>query len=604
MRIPSPVLLGATALLLAAASVNAPSTVAIKNVRVFDGEKVVPSTTVVIAEGKVVGLGTADVPDGAEVIDGEGKTLLPGLIDSHVHVWDEQGLRQAAVFGVTVLVDMFTSVEFAAAQKKAQAAGRRPLAHLVSSATLATAPGGHGTQYGLPIPTISGPGEAPSWVDARLAEGSDFIKIIWDDGSCYGLELPTISRETMAALISAAHARGKAAIVHAASLKSCREALEAGGDGLAHLHFDDVFDPDFGRLAASKKAFVIPTLTVLASMNGRPDLAGLALDASLSPYLRAEDFQMLARVSAVKTAPEAYAAAEKTARQLRASGVPILAGTDTPNPGTAFGAALHGELELLVRAGLSPLEALKAGTSVPADVFGLKGMGRVAPGGRADLVLVEGDPTADIKATRNIAAVWKDGLRVDRASYLREVQEGVETRANQKNAPAPEGLGDGLISDFEGEKISARFGAGWMVSTDSLMGGKSRAELSLVEGGAEGSARALRIQGEISEKSSIRWAAALFSPGRAPFAPANLSSKKALSFRAKGEGKIFAVMVYSQSAGFIPKVAVFEVGPEWKEYVFPFDKLGLQGHDIMGIALGASTSPGAFSLTIDDVRLK
>ncbi len=575
------------------------------NVRVFDGEKVVPAAIVVIERGRVTAVGTeAAVPAGAEIIDGAGRTLLPGLIDSHVHIWDESGLREAAVFGVTVLVDMFTSTEFVAAQKKAQAAGFRPMAHLVSSGILATAPGGHGTEYGVKVTPLTAPVEAQAWVDARLAEGSDFIKIICDDGSTYGRAIPTISRETAAALIAATRARGRKTVVHAATLRQCREALEDGADGLAHLHFDDAFDPDFGRLAASRKAFVIPTLTVLAAMNGSPDPAGVASDAALSPYLRPEDLQMLGQTMSFRSAPGAYAASERTLRELRDAGVPTPAGTDTANPGTAFGAALHGELALLVKAGLTPLEALRSATSVPADIFGLEGRGRIAPGGRADLLLVEGDPTVDIKATRAIVGVWKDGRRIDRESWRNAAAEARRARENQRNAPAPEGLGDGLISDFEDGAVSARFGAGWTASTDSLMGGKSRVELSPVDGGAEGGSRALKIRGEISETGPIRWASALFSPGRAPFTPANLSSKKALSFRARGEGKTFAVMVYAQSFGFIPKVAIFPAGLEWKEIVLPFEKFGLEGFDIMGIAIGATATPGPFWLEIDDVRLK
>jgi imidazolonepropionase-like amidohydrolase len=605
---------GAATLVFAAVSLDSPASVGqapgskitvIKNVRVFDGEKVIPEATVVISGRTVAAVGPGlPVPPEAEIVDGAGKTLLPGLIDSHVHIWSEDGLRQAAVFGVTVLVDMFTSVEFVSGVKKAQETGPRSMAYLVSSRTVATAPGGHCTEYGLKIPTISGPDEAQAFVDARIAEGSDFIKIIYDDGKTYGFTLPTISRETMAAVIAAAHARNKLAVVHAASLRACREALEAGADVLAHLHFDDAIDPEFGKLATSKKAFVIPTFSVLASMNGSPDPAGVAEDAALAPYLRDEDFQMLRQKSAIKTAPGAYAAAEKTMKQLRDAGVPILAGTDTSNPGTAFGAALHGEMELLVRAGMTPLEVLTSATSLPADVFGLGGMGRVKPGGRADLVLVEGDPLTDIKATRFIAAVWKDGARIDRAAYLRDVEETRKARSRQKSAPAPEGLGEGLISDFEGDKISSRFGAGWMVSTDSFMGGTSKAELLPTSGGVGGGRQALMIKGTISEAGSIRWAAAMFSPGAAFMAPANLSSKKSLSFWGRGSGKTFAVMIYAKSLGFIPKVLVFEAGPEWKEFVFPFEEFGLDGSDITGIAVGAATTPGEFSLEIDDVRLK
>jgi imidazolonepropionase-like amidohydrolase len=94
-------------------------------------------------------------------------------------------------------------------------------------------------------------------------------------------------------------------------------------------------------------------------------------------------------------------------RQLHAAGVPLLAGTDAPNPGTTHGASLH--RELLVNAGLTTTEALAAATSVPARIFGLRDRGRIAPGMRADLLLVEGNPVRDMTDTRNIVAVWKKG---------------------------------------------------------------------------------------------------------------------------------------------------------------------------------------------------
>ena len=102
--------------------------------------------------------------------------------------------------------------------------------------------------------------------------------------------------------------------------------------------------------------------------------------------------------------------------------MPILAGTDAPNPGTAHGASIHRELELLVRAGLAPIEALRAATSAPAKAFSLLDRGRVAAGLRADLLLVHGDPTRDIRATRDIAAIWKTGHIVDRETYRDEIR--------------------------------------------------------------------------------------------------------------------------------------------------------------------------------------
>ena len=581
------------------------ATLAINNVRLFDGEKVSGPTTVVTNDGLITAVGAkASIPSGCRVIDGTGKTLLPGLIDAHVHVWDMQSLRQCLVFGVTSVVDMFTSVPFMNEVKKRQAEGRaQDMAFMISPGTLATAPGGHGTQYGLPVPTLTKPEEAQAFVEARLAEGSDFIKIIFDNGSAYGMARPTLSLETVAALIQAAHQRNKLAIIHAATLQNCIDALNAGVDGLAHLFFNNAFDPDFGNLVARKKAFVIPTLSVLESMSNEFFAPSLTKDGHISPFLKPSDATNLDQRTSFTTGREAYLAAERAAMQLREAGVPILAGTDAPNPGAAYGASLHREFELLVRAGLTPLQALQAATSIPAEKFRLEGRGWIKPGMNADLVLVEGDPTVDIKATRRIVSVWKDGLEVDRRKYLEEVKKEKEAVEAARKAPIPEYAESGLISDFEEEKIETKFGANWTVSTDAFRGGKSKAELNLAEGGAQGSKKFLLITGTVFGETAQKWAGAMFSPGKTMMAPANLSHKKAISFWAKGEGKKYTVMVFSESRGFIPAIQYFEGGPEWKEYVLPYEKFGTDGHDIIGIFIGASEN-GSFALKIDDVWLK
>jgi len=157
------------------------SILVIKDVRIFDGEKIIATASIVVENGKVMAFGpSVKIPEGAQVIDGSGKTLLPGLIDAHVHIWGQDKLLQATVFGVTAMVDMFTSVDFAAGVKKTQEAGPGPhlQAYLVSPMTLVTVAGGHGTEYGLKIPTLESASQAQAFIDARIAEGSDFIKII------------------------------------------------------------------------------------------------------------------------------------------------------------------------------------------------------------------------------------------------------------------------------------------------------------------------------------------------------------------------------------------------------------------------------------------
>lgn len=579
---------------------------AVRDVRVFDGEKILPKATVIMKGGRFAAVGkNVPVPPGAEIVAGEGKTLLPGLIDAHVHVWDKASLRQSVIFGVTSVVDMFTSVEFMAETKKTQSTrGAGDQAYMISPGLLATAPGGHGTEYGVPVPTLSGPGGAKEFVDARIAEGSDFIKIIVDKGGTYGMSRPTISSETMAAVIEAAHARGKMAVVHADTLANCIAALNAGADGLAHLYFDDAFDSNFGKLAAEKKAFVIPTLSVLQAIAGVIEPEKLVGDPFISPYLKSTDVQSLRGKFPSVTGKANYLAAERALRELKAAGVTLLAGTDSPNPGTTYGASLHRELELLVLAGLTPLEALRAATSVPAAVFKLEGRGRIEPGMLADAVLVNGNPFENIKAARDIAGIWKGGRPVDRAKYLEEVKGESAARERQKAAPAPPGSESGLISDFEGNEVDPKFGAGWMVSTDAMMGGKSKAEMKLVEGGAQGSRKSLLITRTDIAESARNWAGVMFSPGTSMMAPANLSSKKSITFWAKGDGKRYACLIYAQSLGWTPAVQFFTAGPEWHEFSFPYEKFGIDGSDIMAIFIGASSSPGDFALQVDDVRLK
>ena len=590
------------------ASAQQPSrALVIKNVRIFDGSRVIPTGTVVVEGGKIKSVGKdVAVPDGAEVIDGTGHTLLPGLIDSHTHAYGA-ALQQALMFGVTTELDMFTDYHMAAQLRKEQVEGKAAeRADLFSAGTLVTAPGGHGTEYGIKIPTITGPDEAQAFVDARLNEGSDYIKIIYDDGKTYGLNWPTISKETMSAVVAAAHKRGKLVVVHIGTLAGARDAIAAGADGLAHLFVDRAPDPEFGRFVASHHCFVVPTLTVLESITGVAGGATLITDPGLAPALSSTDAASLTRSFPFR--PEAqltYAGAEQAVRQLKAARVPILAGTDAPNPGTLHGASIHRELELLVKAGLTPMEALATATSVPAAQFRLSDRGRIKPGMRADLLLVKGDPTSDIRATRNIVRVWKAGVAVDRQAYLAAITKAKAQAEGQRNQPAPAGSESGLVSDFDEEKPSAKFGAGWSVSNDSVAGGKSTAEIKVVTGGANDSRGSLLVTGEIRPDFPYPWAGAMFSPGTGEMVPANLSAKKEISFWTKGEGKTYRLMLFAKSRGYQPGVKDFVAGPEWKQFTFRLSEFdGMDGSDLMAILFVGGPGRGSFVFQIDDVRFR
>jgi imidazolonepropionase-like amidohydrolase len=384
---------------------------------------VLPERAVLVRDGRIAEIGTtltsaADVA----VIDGTGQTLLPGLIDSHIHAGGgATALTKALVFGVTTALDMFTPTpELIRQFKQEQAHGAPNRADLLSALICVTAPGGHGTQYAVKIPTIAAPEEAQAFVDARIAEGSDYIKIIYGP-SMLSLTQEVNTRQTLAAVIRAAHARDKLAVVHVHQQERAREAIELGADGLVHIFSDAPPEAGFGEFVAARKAFVVPTLTVLHGLTGTPGGVPLTVDTRLVPFLAQADIDNLTRGGQARP-PLLYAHAEAAVRALSAAGVPILAGTDAPNAGTAQGVSIHRELELLVRAGLTPIAALAAATSEPAKQFRLGDRGRIARGLRADLLLVRGDPTTDITATRDIVAVWKSGVAFDRQAHRAALQ--------------------------------------------------------------------------------------------------------------------------------------------------------------------------------------
>jgi imidazolonepropionase-like amidohydrolase len=578
----------------------------VRNALVFDGRNLLRGNDVWVKDGFIRAVGKKlTVPPSAQQIDGTGDTLLPALIDAHTHTWGD-ALRQALVMGVATEIDMYSDVKFDATVRQRETSGKNlDWADLRSAGTLVTVPGGHGTEYGFAIPTLNSELEAQQFVDARLTEGSDFIKVIYDDRAVYQGSAPTLTTAELAAVIKAAHRRGKLAVAHVATRQGAQDAVDAGVDGLAHIFADQPMSPELLAIMKRRQTFVIATLAMLeaaADNHDNPLLKDTDLEPYISPATRATLANPLQSPLAARiTTQNAFSAA----KALHSAGITVLAGTDCPNPGTAHGLSIHRELELLVKAGFKPIDALAAATSVPAHTFGLTDRGRIWPGLRADLLLVRGDPTQDITTTRKIVAVWKTGARVDRDSLASRVAKEWSEDSALRKLPLPPGAASGLVSDFENGEIDSSFGAGWSISMDDIAGGKSRAEMSVVRYGAHNSRGSLEIRGTIASDLSFAWAGALFSPASEPFAPANLSSKHSIRFWARGDGRRYLVLLYTKSNGYIPLRQAFRTTGEWREFTFPIASFGgSDGHDITGILFSPFAEPGSFLLGLDDVRLE
>jgi imidazolonepropionase-like amidohydrolase len=569
---------------------------AVTDVRIFDGEKTIEKTSILVLDGKISAIGSAiKIPDNLFVYKGSGKTLLPGLIDSHTHTFGD-ARKEALRFGITTELDMFTDWRMLAeAKKQRENMARTEQADLWSAGTLTTVPGGHGTEYGMKIPTLTKAEEANAFVQARVAEGSDYIKIVYDDGSAYGenVKIKSFTPEVTQALIQSTKANHKKAIVHIASLKQARLMTEQGANGLAHIFIDEVADTGFIEQAKKHKLFIIPTLSVTASLAGADEGKKLAMDKQLLTYLsKTQTSALNASFPKQWQKPMVLNNALQSVRLLHDAEISLLAGTDAGNSGTTHGASLHGELALLVEAGLTPSDALNAATALPADTFDLRDRGRIAVGMRADLVLVNGNPTLDIQATRNIAQIWKNGYAITRINSIEK-----PVVANKKAIT-------GIISDFEQEKITAGYGS-WHISTDVQMNGTSVANMQLVTTGAMHHSAALEVTGEIKTGYSYPWAGVYFSPGTKAFEPVDYSNAKELVFWAKGDGRKYNVMAFSTTASGIPPTQTFIAGPEWQAVRLPLSGFeGLELKNVTGFAFNAGAPEGNFQFMIDNVEIK
>lgn len=359
---------------------NAQSRFLIKDVKVFDGHKVLTSVSVLVENGVIAELSdTIEVSDTTIVIDGRDKSLLPALSNTHVHAWSPQSLKEAARAGVLNLMDMHGVETYQSAMRKLK--DSTDYANYYVSGYAATAPEGHGTQFGFPVATLSAPNEAAAFIQDRIKADVDYIKIIVEPWK------PTLDSETVAQLIKEAHKVNKIAVVHVSRLEDAIDVISNDADGLVHIWWDKQLEISaLDEIAKDKTFFVIPTLlTTLRVFEN----FGSGADKFLTKQ------QLFSEV-----------------KKLYEAGIPILAGTDPPNAGINYGTDLYKELELLHEAGLPIVEVLKTATSNAANAFSLDNTGYIAVGFSADLLLVEGDATQNLQQINHVVGVWKKGKRV------------------------------------------------------------------------------------------------------------------------------------------------------------------------------------------------
>ena len=416
--------------------------------RVFTGARVIVGDGRVIEEaaflvrdGVIVRVGSAaelTAPPEATVVDLSGRTVMPALVNTHAHLgweaytsWGSENftrenlvdhLHRHAWYGVGTIISTGSDLEAIAldvrlAQRVGEVGGAR---YLVSP--------GVGTPGGGPNPrftndagwwglhAVTTPAEARELVRAEAARGVDILKIWVDSRDERRGARVKLHPDIYAAAIDEAQVQDVRVIAHATTLEDHKRLLRAGNRRFIHMPYDAPVDDEYLGLVAARNAFIVPTIGMVTRRE--PFRRPVYEDPFFQEQVPGAVVAMLRDAAAGSDAAPRTAADEARARVIRNNFMRlrdhVILGTDAGAVGDFFGYADHLELELFVRLGMTPAEAITAGTSRAARAFGLTGTGSIEAGRGADFVVLDANPLDDIMNTREIAAVYLRGVEVDR----------------------------------------------------------------------------------------------------------------------------------------------------------------------------------------------
>lgn len=400
----------------------------------LDTAAVLADHTVIVRGDRIERLGpraAIAVPPGAQVIDGRGRYLIPGLMDMHVHLARRQSLELLVAFGVTTVRNMW-GAPIDLAWRDRIARGELPGPRIFTAGPIVD--GDPPVHPGSLIVRTVADADAAIALHRRL--GYDFVKIysrlsleafdrLIEDARRDGLRV--VGHVPRAVPLAHAVDAGMASIEHmtgfVAALQAADSPVAGRTDGPSRArqidHVDETRLPALARQLAAHGTFAVPTRSVMdhdgSAAEVRARLAAPEL-RWLPPCERALAEPGPDDADDLDRSRRGIALYDRALRALDQAGAPIAAGTDLQNPLQVPGATLHRELELLVGAGLSPLAALQAATRRGAELVGRPGeLGRIEPGMRADLVLLDRSPLDDIRNTRQIAGVMARGRYHGRA---------------------------------------------------------------------------------------------------------------------------------------------------------------------------------------------
>jgi imidazolonepropionase-like amidohydrolase len=462
--------------LLALLAISAPAlaeTIVLKNVTVIDGTGAAPqpNSAIVMTDGKIAWVGPVSglkAPAGATVKDLSGKFVMPGIIDSHVHIGmmhdvtqDEKyetpenvqaDLKQYAAYGVTTVQVLGTDKDFVLELRNQQRKSRPTMARIFSAGQGSVIKGGYGGLVGVTNP-ISTPEEGRKLVDEQAAKGVDFIKLwVDDERKTIPVKMPPA---VSAAIIDEAHKKHLRAVAHIFYLADAKELIREGINGFAHMVRDQPVDNELLTMMKAKGVWMVSatlsremaySLAIMPWLNDPFFTRGVTPGTltALKSTTRENAITMgLTRFPGLPYAKKVFADMDRTLQQtlenyqaMVKAGVNTGMGTDSGPNGRFPGFNAHEEMQLEVLAGRSPMDAIKSATSDNARWLGDNSIGSIAAGKWADLLVLDKNPVADIHNTETINSVYIAGHSVP------TIWQACRDRPESQCQPRPANLPD------------------------------------------------------------------------------------------------------------------------------------------------------------------
>ena len=410
--------------------------------RVIVGDgRVIEEAAFLVRDDLIVGVGSVgevSVPPDAGVVDLSGRTVIPALVNTHAHLgWEKytswgsgdftrenliDHLHRHAYYGVGTVISTGSDLEEIALEvRQAQRLGEVEGARYLVSPGLGIPGGGPNPRFTNDagwwgLHGVASPAEARDVVRAEAARGIRILKI-WvdarDEERGAGVKLHP---DIYAAILDEAQVQDIRVIAHATTLEDHKRLIEAGARRFIHMPYDVAVDDEYLGLVAARNVFIVPTIGMVTRRE--PFRRPVYEDLFFQEQVPEEVVAMLRDAAAGDPGGPRTAAAEARARVIRDNFLQlrdhVILGTDAGAVGDFFGYADHLELELFVRLGMTPAEAIMAATTRAARAFGLTDTGSIEAGRSADFLVLDANPLDDIMNTRQIAAVYLRGVEVHR----------------------------------------------------------------------------------------------------------------------------------------------------------------------------------------------